>query len=235
MSKPMPRAAPSSFATWAARPASRPDTTTSSPLATPRLAISLPIPEVPPMTSNDVRSGIVVSISGWHVGVGQQVGQVLPVAREPVGMPARRLRRLSLEPAHRPLARVGKAVHAADAGPGDVTDFEPIAFTVELGVGGAFDNQVGLLERMIVLACLAVRVVLHHEHGRQLGTQIGVDHHLDGNPAVDKQGGAHARGYGKQILTLLSRVHVVRADVAELTGSRIPNVNRRRITWPQRH
>src|SRR5215472_1849433 len=179
MSKPIPRAAPSSLATSAARPASRPDTTTSSPLATPRLAISLPIPEVPPMTSNDVRSGIVVSISGWRIGAGEQVGQVLPVTRQPVGMPARRLRRLSLEPAHRPIARVGKAVHAADAGPRDVTDFEPIAFTVELGVSGAFENQVGLLERMIVLAGLAVRVVLHHEHRGQLGAQVGVDHHLD--------------------------------------------------------
>ena len=48
------------------------------------------------------------------------VSEVVPVAGEPVGVPAGRLRRLGLQPAQRAAAEVAEAVHAPDPGPGDV-------------------------------------------------------------------------------------------------------------------
>ena len=72
------------------------------------------------------------------------------------------------------------------------------------------------------------RLVLHHEHREQLRAEIGVDHHLHRDPAVDEQRGPHARRHGEHVLRLLVDLHVRRVDVAERTRPRVAHVDRRR-------
>src|SRR5215472_395169 len=204
-----------------ARSVSRLDRMTSSPRAAARLAISSPMPDVPPITSKVFCSATALSIFG------QLVAQVLPVTGEPVGIPGRRLWRLGFQPSHRSLAGVSESVRAPDTGPGDIADFKPVQLTVKLCVSCSFEDQVGLLEWVIVLASPAVWVVLNHEHGRQLRAEVAVGHHLDGDAAVDEQSGAHARGDSEQILALPTDIHVVSGDVAKAAVAPISNIDRR--------
>ena len=62
----------------------------------------------------------------------------------------------------------------------------------------------------------------------QLGPEVGVDHHLDGDAAVDEQGGAHAGRDGQLVLGLPAGVHVRRVDVPERPGPRVADVDRDR-------
>ena len=130
-------------------------------------------------------------------------------------MPGRRLRCLRLEPAHRLAARVPERVHAPGAGPGDVAPLQPVGLPVQHRVGRAGQDQVRLLERMIMRAGHPVRLVLHHEHGLQLGPEVGVDHHLDRDPAVHQAGGPHAD------LVRRRTAHAGRRDMAERPRPRI--------------
>ena len=77
---------------------------------------------------------------------------------------------------------------------------------------------------MVVPADQPGRLVLHHEHGRQLRSQVGVDHHLHGDAAVDQQSGSHARRDGEAVLGLLRRVHVLRVDVSVPASARVPHL-----------
>jgi hypothetical protein len=72
----------------------------------------------------------------------------------------------------------------------------------------------------------ASRLVLHHEHRRQCRPEVAVDHHLDGDAAVDQQGCAHAGRHSQHVLSLLAGVHVLAGDPAEGARSRIARVDR---------
>ena len=130
-------------------------------------------------------------------------------------MPGRRLRRLGLEPAHRLAAGVAERVHAPGARPGDVAPLQPVRLTVEHRVGGAGQDQVRLLERMVMRPGHPVRLVLHHEHGLQLCSEVGVDHHLHRDPAVHQPCGPHADLVGRRT------AQAGRRDVAERPSPRI--------------
>ncbi len=78
---------------------------------------------------------------------------------------------------------------------------------------------------MVVGAGEAARLVLDHEHRGQVGAEVGVDHHLHGDPAVDEQRGAHAGAEGEPVLGLQRRVHVLGVDVAEVAVAGIAHVD----------
>ena len=69
-------------------------------------------------------------------------------------------------------------------------------------------------------------LVLHHEHRRQVGTEVGVDHHLDGDPAVDEQSRPHACAHLEPILRLVGGVHRLGIDVSEMAVAGIADVDR---------
>src|SRR5690554_213301 len=150
---------------WAAicsvRARSRPVITTWSPSATSFFTSSSPIPDVPPTTT------VVRSLIGFL----QLFFQVVPVAREAVSVPGRHLRRLGFEPFNGG-SHGGERVNAAHASPGDISGTQPELLAVEGGIHFAVGDQVGLFERMIVGAGLAVGVVLDHEHGREVGPEV---------------------------------------------------------------
>ena len=113
---------------------------------------------------------------------------------------------------------------ASHAGPADIAGAEDVRGAVEGGLHRAVEDEIGLLERMVVPADQPGRLVLHHEHGRQLRSQVGVDHHLHGDAAVDQQSGSHARRDGEAVLGLLRRVHVLRVDVSVPASARVPHL-----------
>jgi hypothetical protein len=99
-------------------------------------------------------------------------------------------------------------MRAPDTSPGDVSGPEQDRFAVERRLGLPFQEVVRLLERVIMRTGCTIGVVLHHEHRRQLGAQIGVDHHLHVDSSVDEQRRAHARGHLEQVLALPAGVHL---------------------------
>src|SRR3954451_18221916 len=104
----------------------------------------------------------------------QALGEIVPVAVEAVGVVGRQLRRLRLEEADAPAARVPEAVDAPDAGPEDVAGVQGEALAVGLGVDVAGDDRVALLERMVVELGRATRLLLDHEQLVQDGAEARV-------------------------------------------------------------
>ena len=107
-----------------------------------------------------------------------------------------------------------------------VTRLEGVLDPVEAGDRRSLLDHVGLFQRMVVGAGDSALLVLDHEHGLEVGAEVGVHHHLDGDPAVDEERGAHAGRHCQEILGLTAGVHVRRGDVAERTGARIAGVHR---------
>src|SRR3954452_19100078 len=99
----------------------------------------------------------------------QALRQGVPVAVEAVRVVRRQLRRLRLEEADAPAARVPEAVDAADAGPEDGAGGEREGLASALGVDVAGDYRVALLERVVVQLCGAAGLVLDHEQLVQHG------------------------------------------------------------------
>ena len=114
----------------------------------------------------------------------------------------------------------------ADARPGDVAGPEAMGGAVETRLDFTLEDEVGLLEGMVVGSGQTIRLVLDHEHGRQVGTLVRVDHHLHGDPAVDQQRGAHAGADGQAILGLPGGIHRFGRDVPEVAVPRIAHVDR---------
>ena len=138
-----------------------------------------------------------------------------------------RLRSLRLQPPHDPGPGVRERVDAADAGPRDVPGHEVISLAVELGIDLAFEDQVRLLVRVVVAPGEPARLVLHHEHREELRAEVGVDHHLHGDAAIDEERRPHARRNREHVLRLLVHLHVGGVDMAERARARIAHVDRR--------
>src|SRR5215471_17260126 len=92
--------------------------------------------------------------SGTEPGPARVAGrlrlQVLPGPGPAVGMTARRLGCLGLDPAHPLAARVIEAVGRADPGEEDVSGPQLVGDAVDFGFYLSFEEEVGLLEGVIV-------------------------------------------------------------------------------------
>ena len=96
------------------------------------------------------------------------------------------------------------------------------------------EDLVHLLEGMVVGAGEPALLVLHHEHRREGGAEVGVDHHLDRDPAVHEQGGAHARTHLQPVLRLVGGVHRLGVDVPEVAVAGVTDVDRPRRAGGER-
>src|SRR5215468_10063466 len=90
--------------------------------------------------------------------------KVVPVAREAVGVPARRLRRLGFEPPDGSVAYVAETVNAPDAGERDVARREVVGLAIEDRLRLPLQEQVRLLEGMVMRTSDPGWLVLDHEH-----------------------------------------------------------------------
>ena len=128
----------------------------------------------------------------------EPLGEVVPVALEPVRVPRRRPGRRRLEPAHASSLHLVERVDAAGRGPEEVARPQRVAVAVRDDVDLSLEHVVRLLERMVVRMRDRAGLVVDHEHRVQLRVEPLVDEHLHGDAAVGEHGRRHARGDGRR-------------------------------------
>ena len=89
-----------------------------------------------------------------------------------------------------------KAVVGTHSRPEDVTGMQHQQLTVDQRVNLSFDEDVGLLERVVVWMGDGRGLVIDHEHGVELGAALLVDQHLHTDAAVRQECGGHAGRHG---------------------------------------
>src|SRR5690554_1309699 len=153
-------------------------------------------------------NSLIVVLSARPEFPDQGILQIGPIPAEAVRVTAGRLRSRRLQPPDHAVRRqVPELVNTADARPREVTRLEVVLLAVEDPQRLALQEQVCLLEGMIVRPGEPARDVLDHEHGVLVRPEVGVDHHLHGDPAVDQEGGAHRGALGQFVLGLVLRGH----------------------------
>ena len=165
------------------------------------------------------------------LGRRQALGEIVPVALEPVRVARRRPRRRRLEPADPASLRLVERMHAARCRPEEIAHPERMTVAVGDDVDLALEHVVGLLERMVMRVRDSSRLVVDHEHRVQLRVEPLVDEHLDGDAAVGERCGRHARRDGRRPdrgAALQSvDVHLAVREQEEIAVARVADVERR--------
>ena len=161
--------------------------------------------------------------------------ELLPVSRPAVRVSPRRLRRLRLQPPHPAGTRIKEAVQhpypAKQYVAGPETGFFAFDFAFDL----ALEEKIRLFEGMVVHLSSAAWLVVDGEHCHQFGAQVGVDQHLDRDPAVGQQGGVHTGRPPAALRTAQCERCVLRRRpqiVAQVPQGRVGEIGDRYRTGP---
>src|SRR3990167_4841922 len=106
-----------------------------------------------------------------------------------------RLRRLDLEPAHRPAFDREEGVPRADPGPGEIAALKRVGAAVEDDVDVAIEDEIRLLERVVVVIADAALGEFHREHVYVDRAEVAIDEIAD-REAVEVAMHMRARRHG---------------------------------------
>src|SRR5215212_7059871 len=95
----------------------------------------------------------------------QLLFEIFPIAPEAIGITARRLWRLRLQPSDNTIRRITELMNTTDSRPGTITSREVIFLAIKPAIDLPFQDQIGFFQGMIMRTGYTSRFILHHKHG----------------------------------------------------------------------